>query len=143
MKTVQIDLFDVLIDRHDRCVLEYSANAHGHTVGHGEKPLPHFRVPQRGGAAKREQRSVAHQQLVKIRIVLPGGELEGFKAVGELFIGQQGGSGFLRPRADERYPQVVCEEADTVENNSLFSIGAGQQAMNLIDDEHPDIHLPA
>jgi hypothetical protein len=25
----------------------------------------------------------------------------------------------------------------------LFSIGAGQQAMNLIDDEHPDIHLPA
>ncbi len=80
MKAVQIDLLDVLVDRHDRCILEYSANAHGHTVGHGEKSLPHFRVPQRGGPAKRKQRSIAHQQLVKIGIVLPGGELEGFKA---------------------------------------------------------------
>lgn len=143
METVQINLFDVLVDGHNCCIFEYSANAHGHTVGHGKKPLSYFRVTQGRGAAKREQRRVAYQQLVKIRIVLPRGEFEGLKAVGELLVGQKCGSGFLRARTDERYSQVISEKANTVENDSLLSIGSGQQAMNLIDDEHADIHLPA
>ena len=126
MKTVQIDLFDVLVDSHDRCVLEYSADTHCHAVGHSEKPLSHFRVPQGGGTSEREQGSVAHQQLVKIHIVLPGRELEGFKAIGKLFVSQQGGSGFLRSSADEWYSQVVCEKADAVEDDPLFTIASVQ-----------------
>jgi hypothetical protein len=142
MKTVQVELFDIAVDGHDCRIFEEPANAHSYAIAYGKKPLSYFRVPESRGAAQWKQGRVANQQLVEICVVFPWYELEGLEAVGELFIGQERGFGFLCTRADDRNAQIIGEEANAVKNDSLLSIGSGEQSMNLIDDKHSDIHLP-
>jgi hypothetical protein len=70
-------------------------------------------------------------------VVVPTWQLNLFKAVGQLLVGAQSTFRVRSAGADQRDAEIGGEEAQGVEQNSLSPVRAGEQRMNLIDDEHP------
>jgi hypothetical protein len=69
--------------------------------------------------------------------VVPTWQFYRFKAVGQLLVGGQSTFGVRSAGADQRDAEVGGEKAQGVEQDSLLPVRAGEQRMNLINDEYP------
>ena len=75
------------------------------------------------------------------RVIVPRGHLPSFEAVRQLLVSHQCLLGFLRPYANQWKMEIVCEESNRVQNDPLFSVGASQDRVDLVDDKHAYFEL--
>lgn len=83
----------------DGCGLHQPANTAKDSLGQDENPLTNLWASEVRGLAQRENGFKTQQQVLKPRIVLPGGQLGGRETIRQLIVRHQRPIGFLNPQA--------------------------------------------
>ena len=78
---------------------------------------------------------------MKGKIVFPRGQFDGFEAICELLIGHQCLIGFVGSHANQRNSEIVGEQANNVQNDSLLAKGTGEERVNFVDNQHANFEL--
>jgi hypothetical protein len=73
-------------------------------------------------------------------VVVPSRQLNCLEAVGQLLVGRQSTFRVRSTGADQRDTEIRGQKAQCVEQNPLLPVRAGEQRMNLINDEYPSAY---
>ena len=88
-----------------------SAYADEHSFAQAQNSLVHLGIAELGRQPQGQDRLKTQEQLLEVGIVLPGWQLCGFEAVGELLVGHERLFRFVRSRTDQRRREDRWQES--------------------------------
>jgi hypothetical protein len=94
--STKADAFLAVMDRFNCCGFNQPAYAHKHSFSQAKNPLMNLGIAELGRESQRENRFKAEKQLLEVGVILPGWQLCGFEAIGELLIGHKSLFRFVR-----------------------------------------------
>jgi len=129
-ETLHVDLFTSGSNRVNGQRFDQPDNAYGHSVAVVEQDLAYGGRQQVGLPSQRKKSEETGQQSTKSLIITPARQLIDFEAVG-----QQSPFRVSCPGADQWQLDVIGEKSESIEQNLLLALRAGQHRVQLVDDQ--------